>query len=163
MHGKRLFWEARFEPARTALESVLQRSDLKDTYRYEAHLFLAFTLVRSNEPESVYQPHFESAIRLNFRNQLDTAKYPPDLIADYKRIHHALVGCLYIYSDPETEFMIIDDDSVLNRASTPIEICELVDNHFDLLFSKDGYIKQLHPLHLTPGKTDTLQITLKKF
>jgi hypothetical protein len=162
MHGKRLFWEAQFGQARAVLEKVLSSKDLKPAYRYDSHLILAFTLIRSGEPEALARPHFEAAIKLDLEKKPDPAKYPPDLVADYQQIYDQLVGCVYIDSDPKSDFLIVEGDSIHAKLKTPFRICELVQNNYQLLFSKDGYDKQLLPMPIKAGRTDTVMIKLKK-
>ena len=162
MHGKRLFWEAEFDQARGIFEKVLTRKELKPAYWYDTHLFLAFTLIRSDEPEALARPHFEAAIKLDLHKKPDPAKYPPDLVADYKNVYDQLVGCVYIDSEPRSDFMIVEGDSIHAQLKTPLHICELEQNNYQLLFSKDGYNKQLLPMPIKAGGTDTLMVKLKK-
>lgn len=163
IHGKKFFWEAKFNQALTSLKQVTEIKDAKREYLFEAYLYTGFVLLRQKAPGSEVESVFSQAIRLEPRRKLDEMVIPPDLIEPFYDARNKLVGCLYIVTEPEEVDIIgVKGDSVLFDETTPLQVCDLVDNDYQLLLSEEGYDQQFIPLKLNPGKTDTLHIALDR-
>jgi len=163
VHGKKFFWEAKFDEALKSLKEVLAVPEAKTEYLFEAYLYSGFVLLRQNASSTEVRDAFSKAITLDPRRQLDRMVIPPDLTEPFDEVKNELVGCLYITSKPEEVDLVgVKGDSILFDETTPLLICDLVSRSYQLLLTEDGYEQQFIPLELTPGKTDTLHVSLNK-
>jgi hypothetical protein len=162
INGKKFFWEARFDDARKALEGVLAIETAKNEYRRDAQIFLGFVLMRQAAGKSIYDKHFEAAIRIDQEYVLDPRRYPPDLLDAFNGVKSRLIGCLYVEVTPEDgEIVGVKGDSILFRQPGPLDFCGLANgDEYELLITRDGYSQELVTLHLKPGITDTLRVTM---
>ncbi len=162
IQGKKAFWEAKFDQANTSLKKIIGIQDAKTEYLYEAYLYLGFVLTRQNASGLEVNAAFEQAIKLDPQRKLDELIIPPDLAERFNRVRDKLVGCLYIDSTPsDAEFVVVYEDSVLYNKFTPVLICELTKKNYQILITEEDFEEQYLPMHLTPGKVDTLFVTLK--
>lgn len=163
VHGKKFFWEAKFDEALKSLKEVLAVPEAKTEYLFEAYLYTGFVLLRQNASSTEVRDAFSRAITLDPRRQLDRLVIPPDLTEPFDEVKAGLVGCLYITSEPEeVDLVAVKGDSILFDETTPLLICDLVSKSYQLLLTEDGYEQQFIPLQLAAGKTDTLHIKLNK-
>ncbi len=163
VHGKKFFWEAKFDEALNSLKEVLAIPDANVEYLFEANLYSGFVLMRQNASSTEVREAFTKAIRLDPRRQLDKMVIPPDLTEPFDKLRNELVGCWYITSEPEEVDLVgVQGDSILFDETTPLQICDLVSKSYQLLFTEDGYEQQFIPLELTAGKTDTVHVKLGK-
>ncbi len=162
IQGKKFFWEAKFDRAINALRRVTQVQDAKREYLFEAHLYSGFVLLRQNAPNSEVRTVFTNAVNLDPRRKLDEMVIPPDLSEPFYEVRNKLVGCLYITSEPEEVDLVgVKGDSVLFDETTPLLVCDLVNQDYQLLLTEKGYEQQFIPLNLKAGKTDTLHVALE--
>ena len=162
IQGKKFFWEAKFDRAIAALRNVTQVADAKREYLFEAHLYTGFVLLRQNAPLSEVRQVFTHAVNLDPRRKLDEMVIPPDLSQPFYEVRDQMVGCLYITTEPEEVDLVgVLGDSVLFDETTPLLVCDLVQEKYQLLLSEKGYEQQFIPLNLKAGVTDTLHIKLE--
>lgn len=162
IQGKKFFWEAKFDRAINALRRVTQVKDAKREYLFEAHLYSGFVLLRQDAPSSEVRSVFTKAVNLDPRRKLDEMVIPPDLSEPFYEVRDKLVGCLYITSEPEEVDLVgVKGDSVLFDETTPLLVCDLVNQDYQLLLTEKGYEQQFIPLNLKAGKTDTLHVQLE--
>jgi len=161
IHGKKYFWEAKFDQAIAALNNVIEADDVSKDNLFEAYLYHGFVLLRRNAPPSDAYAYFEKAIRLYPQRRIDDPVIPPDLIESFEQVRERLMGCYYVITEPpEADLMVIDGDSVRSSHKTPVEICDLADTDYQLLLKKPGYESQFVPLNLRAGQTDTVNVAL---
>lgn len=161
IQGKKLFWEAKFDQAIAALNNVINADEVSEDNLFEAHLYHGFVLLRRNAPPSQAYAHFEKAIRLYPRREIDDPAIPPDLIESFEEIRGRLLGCYYVITEPAgADLMVVEGDSVRSSHETPVAICELADTDYQLLLKKPGYESRFVPLDLQAGKTDTVNVAL---
>ncbi len=162
IHGKKFFWEAKFNQALGSLKKVTETPDAKREYLFEAYLYTGFVLLRQNAPMAETRSVFSEAIALDPRRKLDEMVIPPDLTEPFYQVRDELVGCLHVITFPdEVDIVGVQGDSVLFDETTPITICDLVARDYQLLLSEDGFQQEFIPLELTAGKTDTMEVALK--
>ncbi len=163
IHGKKFFWEAKFEDALQSLKDVTLSTDAKPEYLFEAYLYTGFVLLRQNASSTEVKAVFAKAIAIDPNRELDEMVIPPDLIDPFDEVKEELVGCLYVTSEPEEIDLVgVKGDSILFDETTPLTICELISKKYQLLLTEDGYEQQFIPLELHAGKTDTLHVKLNK-
>ncbi|MFQ5639416.1 MAG: hypothetical protein ACE5IR_15635 [bacterium] len=163
IQGKKFFWEAKFGQSMQALRQVVGVPYAKTEYLFEAYLYMGFVLTRQNASASEVNAAFEQAIKLDPKRKLDEVVIPPDLMESFGAIRKQLVGCLYVSAEqPDIHFLVVRRDSILYSIKAPTEICDLSSRNYQLLASKAGYEEQLLPLHFSPGKTDTMFVSLKE-
>ncbi len=159
--GKRYFWEARFEQAIAYLKEVTEMENVSDRVLFDAYLHLGFVLTRHNATEGEISSAFEHAVRANPKMELDDTVIPPDLSERFNEVREQLVGCLYITSDHENvNIVAVKNGRVLYNKNTPLLICELEDENYQLIFTESGFEEQLYLLQVTAGTTDTLSVKL---
>lgn len=159
--GKTFFWEAKFDQSLQALRQVIRIPDATTEHLLEAYLYIGFALTRQNASNSEVEAAFEQAIMLDPTRELDEEVIPPDLTDRFNSVRDELVGCLYITSEPRgVKLMVVQEDSVLYHVPSPTVLCELADEDYQLLATKDGFEEHLYPLELIAGETDTLFVTL---
>lgn len=162
INGKKFFWEAKFDDARKSLENVLEIETAKSEYRRDAHIFLAFVLMRQGQRRAVFDRDFEAAVKLDHEYELDPKRYPPDLLEAFDRVKRNLIGCLYMEVVPEdAEIVGVKGDSILFRQTGPLDFCGLANGEeYELLVTRDGYSQELVTLKMKPGMTDSVRVTM---
>ncbi len=159
--GKRYFWEARFEQAIAYLKEVTEMENVSDRVLFDAYLHLGFVLTRHNATEGEISSAFEHAVRANPQMELDETVIPPDLSERFNEVRERLVGCLYITSDHENvNIVAVKNGRVLYNKNTPLLICELEDENYQLIFTERGFEEQFYQMQITAGTTDTLSVKL---
>lgn len=162
IHGKKFFWEARFEQALGVLREVTALSDAKPAYLFEAYLYTGFTLLRLNAPQSEAISAFTKAIKIDPKRMLDEMVIPPDLAEPFYRVRNQMVGCLHVITYPGgAEIFGVKGDSVLFEEKTPVTICDVEALEYQLLFTAVGYQQQFEPMKIVAGRTDTLEVFLR--
>ena len=161
IHGKKFFWEAKFDKAFTSLRNVTTITTARKDYLFEAYLYIGFVLIRQNAPLTEVRNVFKQAISIDPERDLDKSIIPPDLASPFNEIKQQMVGCLHIKSVPDKiNVMGVAGDSILFESTTPFSICDLVTHDYELLFTTEGYEQKLMPLNLIPGNKDTLLVQL---
>ncbi len=161
IHGKKFFWEAKFDQALTSLKAVTEIESARPEYLFEAYLYTGFVLLRQSAPMSEVRSVFTEAIELNPRRKPDEMVIPPDLTEPFYDVRNEIVGCLYIVTVPEGAHVVgVLGDSLLFEDTAPVTVCDVVTRDYQLLISERGYEQTFLPLALTAGKTDTLAVIL---
>lgn len=159
--GKRYFWEARFEQAIAYLTEVTEMDNVSNRILFDAYLHLGFVLTRNNATEGEISSAFEHAVRANPRMELDDTVIPPDLSERFNEVRNQLVGCLYLTSDHENvNIVAVKNGRVLYNKNTPILICELEDENYQLIFTERGFEEQFYQMQVIAGARDTLSVKL---
>lgn len=161
IHGKKYFWEAKFDQAIAALKNVINAEDATRKHLFEAYLYQGFVLLRRDAPTSEAHALFEKAIRIAPHRDIDDPIIPPDLVASFEQAKERILGCYYVITEPpDADLMVVNGDSVVSSHKTPVKICELADTQYQLLIKKPGYESKFVALDLSAGATDTVNVAL---
>jgi hypothetical protein len=152
------FYQAEFEKSGTLLRSALLSDSLSLGDRFDAHLYLAFTLIRENGHADSSRSHLEQAVALDPNRDLDSNLIPPDLYEQYLIVRQSSMGGLAIFTQPPNAVAILYDRRTGRSISirTPAHFVNLVKGEYDLLLHLEKYADVQKVLTVQSGRTDSL-------
>ncbi|MBN2000885.1 hypothetical protein JW935_25295 [candidate division KSB1 bacterium] len=158
------FYAARFEDAIQTLQNAVINNQLSPLDLFNAHLYIAFSLIRQNSDTDHIKLNIIEAIKAKPDVELDIKKIPPDLIQQYSELRSNLLGNLLILTDPTnvSVLLINRDDNKLYNEYSPARFDNLFMGEYDLILAKDEFSTLTAGVSVQPGKTDTLVYTLTK-
>lgn len=157
------FYQAEFETSGTLLRAALSSDSLSPADRFDAHLFLAFTIIRENGDPDSSRFHLEQAMALEPNRDLDSNLIPPDLYEQYVMVRQSSMGGLVILTQPADAVAILYDQRSGRSVSikTPAHFVNLVKGEYDLLLHLEKYAKVQKILSVQSGRTDSLSFDLQ--
>lgn len=161
-YGKQLFWQAKFDSAYNVLKNATLITPPGDQEAiFEAYLYLGFVVSRQDSPMTRIKSYLQQAIRIHPNKKINTALIPPDLVELFNNIRKQMVGCLYFITEPESvEMLEIQDENLIYTEISPAQLCGIINEDYEVLFSKKGYEEHIAKFRFRPGKIDTIHVTL---
>ncbi len=156
------FYQAEFETSARLFCAALASDSLSLSDRFDAHLYLAFALIRENGHPDSSRSHFEQAVALDPNRALDANLIPPDLYEQYLMVRQTSMGGVIIYTQPVQAVAILYDRNTGRSISmrTPAHFVNLVKGEYDLLVHQDGFNELQETVTLQAGRTDSLYFEL---
>ena len=160
--GIQAYYEAQFDKALTILTDVILSGELDQTSHFEAQKYIAFTLVRKNEPDHIVARAFDDCVRIDPTRTLDVFKTPPVLLAKFNDARTRLLGSLHIISAPEHAQIHGIHDRTKNEISgtTPLFFDALLAGSYTVTLTLEKYKDKTVSFDVRPASTDTVRIDL---
>lgn len=162
--GIDLFYMAKFESAVRFLREVLLEGTLSKSERFDAYVYIGFSLIRQNEAPELVDKSFIEALNADPQKSLNRFKIPPDLLARFELVKANTMGGIVLQSDPPdaAALLVNTDYDVELFEITPVVFDNLLVGEYDLLVAKNTFKQQVTSVVIRPGVVDTLLITLVK-
>lgn len=156
------FYNAEFQESIQILQDVLGEESLQPTELHRVHLFIAFSKIRLDYVQENINIHLREAIRALPEKKLDPEKYPPDLYETYQDVRNNLVGMFYVDSNPSNASLVSVNMKTdeLQEQTTPFCFTILKDTQYSLIVSKTGWQAESRTIHISPGQSDSLLVSL---
>jgi len=160
--GMTFFYEANFEEAIAHLDRAIRSDSLSKEELFDANVYLGFALLRKGEDLAHARPYFIRAIKLKPGVTLDALRTPPDLYQIFEQTRQAILGNLYVISDPMQSFVSVIDTTgqVFLQKETPALFENLTSDLYYVVVNKNGFNEYSTVFELKPNMTDTIAVFL---
>ncbi|MBN1480433.1 PEGA domain-containing protein [candidate division KSB1 bacterium] len=160
--GIEAFFMANFDQAIQILQSAIIDHMLSEEERFYAHLYTGFSHIRQGDDFEIARSHFQQAITLDPRKDLDRTIIPPDLCDAYDAVRNSTLGCLFITSEPHnaTVMLIEPKKNQIERQRTPAIYAHLPEKSYQILVTHEGYEIFSSRIEVLAGVSDTMHVTL---
>ncbi len=162
--GVELFYEARFAEASATLQEAIATGRLSKEARFEAYLYLGFSILRGGGPEEAAKIAFQACVRGDPARTLDASLIPPDLVERFEEVRKGLVGKLFVVSYPREAglFGVHEESGQQIVGRTPVFFEHLLAGPYRLRLSKEGFGQEMTVVEVRPGAIDTLFVNLRE-
>ncbi|MDZ7296038.1 MAG: PEGA domain-containing protein [candidate division KSB1 bacterium] len=162
--GVQLFYEARFAEASTTLQEAIASGRLSREARFDAYLYLGFSILRGGGPVEAAEIAFEACVRGDPTRTLDRNIIPPDLVERFEQVRQRLVGKLFVVSHPREAgvFAIHEDSGQQIVGKTPVLFEHLLAGPYRVRLTKEGFGQEMAVAEVRPGAIDTLFVDLRE-
>jgi len=160
--GIEAFYTADFEAAKTTLQDAVIDAPLSNHDLFYAHLYIAFCNIRLARDLEAVRLHFIRAIKMRPDIELDPMKISPDLYDRFVAVRNEIISSLVVLTEPENASVVVIEpltEAVLSKQS-PAIFRNLLEGHYQVLISMQGYLTWSRTVELKAGISDTLSITL---